>query len=121
MKIRVAATASLLLCLLRGIWAGGMNTSFAAQMEAGVAPADLTPPRELTTPVGGYVQRMNRAAEGVHDRVYAKAIVLRAGDQKFVLVTVDIVGFPPPVKRALAKRLAEDGWAQDQILLLPSH
>src|SRR5262249_253827 len=33
----------------------------------------------------------------------------------------DIVGFPPPVKPALAGRLADQGWSSDRLLLLASH
>ncbi|MEX0614003.1 MAG: neutral/alkaline non-lysosomal ceramidase N-terminal domain-containing protein [Pirellulales bacterium] len=49
------------------------------------------------------------------------AIVLTDGKHKFSLVTVDIVGFPPPVKNALVDRLAGDGWTKQQLMLLPSH
>ncbi len=40
----------------------------AAELKAGVASVDLTPPLELHAPLGGYGERMNRPAEGVHDR-----------------------------------------------------
>jgi hypothetical protein len=90
-------------------------------LKAGVARVDLTPPLELKSPLGGYGERMNRPAQGVHDRVFAKALVLADSQKKFALVTVDIVGFPPPVKRALVDRLAGEGWTKEQVLLLPSH
>ena len=64
---------------------------------------------------------MNRPAEGTHDRIFAKAIVFTDGKKKFSLVTVDIVGFPPPVKAELVGRLAGDDWTKEQIMLLPSH
>jgi hypothetical protein len=63
---------------------------------------------------------MNRPAEGVHDRIFAKALVLSDGKQKFALVTADIVGFPPPVKPALVSQLGA-GWSADQLMLLASH
>jgi hypothetical protein len=93
----------------------------AAELKAGVARVDLTPPLELHAPLGGYGERMNRPAEGVHDRVFAKALVLVEGPKKFAIVTADIVGFPPAVKQALVERLAGDGWTKDRILLLASH
>ena len=92
----------------------------AAELKAGVARVDLTPPLEMHAPLGGYGERMNRPAEGVHDRIFAKALVLADGQQKFAIVTVDIVGFPPPLKPALVERLGAAG-RQDQILLLASH
>jgi hypothetical protein len=86
-----------------------------------VARVDLTPPLELNCPLGGYGERMNRPAEGVHDRIYAKALVLSDGHRKFVLVTADMLGFPPAVKPALVAVLAKEGWSAEQIMLLPSH
>ena len=47
--------------------------------------------------------------------------MLADGEQKFALVTADIVGFPPPIKPALVERLAPTGWTNEQIMLLPSH
>ncbi len=93
----------------------------AAELSAGVARIDLTPPLDMNAPLGGYGERMNRPAEGVHDRIFAKALVLSDGKQKFALVTADMLGFPPPVKPELVKRLSADGWTKDQIMLLPSH
>lgn len=92
----------------------------AAELKAGVARVDLTPPLDLHAPLGGYGERMNRPAEGVHDRIFAKALVLTSGTQKFAIVTVDIVGFPPTLKPALVERLG-GGWTAGQLLLLASH
>jgi neutral ceramidase len=97
------------------------NPVAATELKAGVARVDMTPTLDLKAPLGGYGERMNRPAEGVHDRIFAKALVLSDGKQKFVVVAVDIVGFPPPVKPALAGRLADQGWTSEQILLLASH
>jgi hypothetical protein len=104
-----------------GGWARGIDQAGATELKAGVARVDLTPPLELNAPLGGYGERMNRPAEGVHDRIFAKALVLTDGKQKFSLVTVDIVGFPPAVKPLLVGRLAANGWTKEQIMLLPSH
>jgi neutral ceramidase len=97
-----------------------MPAAGGAELMAGIARVDITPPLELNAPLGGYGERMNRPAEGVHDRIFAKALVLSDGKQKFALVTADIVGFPPPVKPALVSQLGA-GWSADQIILLASH
>jgi neutral ceramidase len=96
-------------------------TASAAELNAGVARVDLTPPLEIGAPLGGYGDRMSRPAEGVLDAIFAKALVLTNGERKFALVTVDIVGFPPPLKAAIVDRLADHGWTKDQIILLASH
>ena len=93
----------------------------ADEIQAGVARVDLTPPAEMKATLGGYGERMSQAAHGVHDRVFAKALVLSAGEKRFALVTADILGFPPPVKHAVVDRLADDGWTAEQMMLLPSH
>jgi neutral ceramidase len=108
-------------CTIVGCWLIPSDRAGAAELKAGVARADLTPPLELKAPLGGYGERMNRPAEGTHDRIFAKAIVFTDGTKKFSLVTADIVGFPPPVKAELVGRLASDGWTKEQIMLLPSH
>jgi len=92
-----------------------------ATLQGGVAKVDLTPPPEMKVALGGYGERMSKPAVGVHDRVWAKALVLAQGDRKFALVTADVLGFPPRFKDAVMARLAGEGWRADQVLLLASH
>src|SRR5438874_1515934 len=68
---------------------------------AGVARVDITPPLALKASLGGYGARMNRPATGVHDRVWAKALVVQNGSRRFALLTADILAFPPGFKSAL--------------------
>lgn len=93
----------------------------AAELSAGVSRVDLTPPAEFEAPLGGYGARMNRPAEGVHDRIFAKALVISEGTRKFALVTADMLGFAPAVKPAVLHRLVSAGWTSEQLMLLPSH
>jgi hypothetical protein len=104
------------------LWAvGGACPTRAAQLRAGAARADLTPPLEMKAALGGYGERMSKPATGIHDRVWAKALVLSNGTQRFAIVTADVLGFPPGFKDAVAQALATDRWQPDEILLLPSH
>ncbi|MBI3839935.1 MAG: neutral/alkaline non-lysosomal ceramidase N-terminal domain-containing protein [Planctomycetia bacterium] len=119
--MRAFVVVCLSVSAMGGWWAGGIERAAASRLKAGVARVDLTPPLELNAPLGGYGERMNRPAEGVHDRIFAKALVLADGQKKFALVTVDIVGFPPTLKPALVGRLADGGWTKEQIMLLASH
>ena len=93
----------------------------AAGLEAGAARVDLTPPMEMKAALGGYGARMSRPAEGVHDPLFVKALVVSDGDRRFAVLTADILGFPPAFKSALVEQLAPDGWTSEQIMLLPSH
>ena len=107
-------------CVCLAELSAGVAVSRAAELRAGVARVDLTPPLELNAPLGGYGERMNRSAQGVHDRIFAKALVVSDGKQKFALVTIDIVGLPPTLKPELIERLGT-GWSSGQVMLLPSH
>jgi hypothetical protein len=93
----------------------------AADLRAGRARIDITPPLSLKPALGGYGDRMNQPATGVHDRIFAKALILSEGGKKFALVTVDALGFAPPVKTAMLDRLAGKGWTADNLILLASH
>jgi hypothetical protein len=90
-------------------------------LEAGVARVELTPPLAMKAALGGYGARLSKPATGVHDGVWAKALVLRRGDLRFALVTADVLGFPPRFKGAVLEQLAGSGWTDGQVLLLPSH
>jgi len=92
-----------------------------AELTAGVARVDLTPPATMKAALGGYGDRMSRPAEGVHDRVFAKALVVAGASKRFALVTADVLAFPPPIKPAVVERLSGEGWGSGQIMLLPSH
>jgi hypothetical protein len=101
----------------------GMS-SIAAEtpaLRAGVARVNLTPPLEMKAALGGYGARQSKPAIGVHDTVWAKALVLSSGDRKFVLVTADVLAFPPQFKAGVMQALASEGWGADQVMLLPSH
>lgn len=71
--------------------------------------------------LGGYGARQSKPAVGVHDAVWAKALVLEQGGRRFALVTADVLAFPPGFKGAVVERLAGEGWSADQFMLLPSH
>ncbi|MBN1341980.1 MAG: neutral/alkaline non-lysosomal ceramidase N-terminal domain-containing protein [Phycisphaerae bacterium] len=101
--------------------AGGAASALAGELTAGVACVDLTPPMSMKASLGGYGARKNKPAEGVHDRIFAKALVLSDGTKRFALVTADVLAFPPGFKQAVLKALEESGWTSDQVMLLPSH
>ncbi len=96
------------------------SSANCSDLRAGVARVDLTPPMDLKATLGGYGARMSKPAVGVHDRVFAKALVLSDGSKRVAIVTADVLGFPPAFKDALAESLGA-GWKSNDILLLPSH
>ena len=57
----------------------------------------------------------------MHDRIWAKALVLEKDDKKYAIVTLDVLGLPPNVKLQLIERLNAEGWNEENVMLLPSH
>jgi len=74
-----------------------------AELRLGVGSVKITPP--IGAPMAGYYY--NRAAEAVHDDLWAKAIVLELGSARAALVVCDITSLPRPVIEE-ARRLIEE-------------
>jgi hypothetical protein len=56
-------------------------------LRVGAASVDITPP--AGTPMAGYYHA--RAAEGVHDNLFARALVLQVGETKVAIVALDLI------------------------------
>lgn len=59
-----------------------------AQLQAGVAQTNVTPP--IGGLMYGYSARGKNVSEGVHDSLYARALVLQDGNIKLAIVTLDL-------------------------------
>jgi len=74
-------------------------------LKAGVARVDITPPPGL--PMYGYASR-TQPATGTLDALYARVLVLEAGEQRWALVTLDLGRvFGPPALARLRQSLKE--------------
>ena len=93
----------------------------ASAIEANVAVIKLTPPLEMGYTLGGYGARMSKPAQGIHDDIWAKALVLNDGGKKYAIITLDILGLPPNVKPQVIEKLNQEGWTEENIMFLPSH
>ena len=107
--------------LLLSIFSAFATPASAELIEGGTARADITPPLSIKTPLGGYGERMNRPATGVHDRIFAKALSISAGSRRFVIITADMIGFPPTFKPEIVKELGDESISLENLMLLPSH
>jgi len=94
---------------------GFVEGSLAAQMRAGVAKVDITPP-EKGTPLSGYAARTSGSI-GVLDPLYAKALVLECDGKQMALVTLDIISFPSE----RVPKEAEQRFGVGLVLLVASH
>ena len=73
--------------LLRILALATILSTRADDLKAGAAWADITP--KLGTPMAGYYSE--RGAEGTHDPLKAKAIVIETGGTKTALVALDLI------------------------------
>lgn len=91
-SIRGSAILTLLLCALAGLCFE--QGAHAQILKAGFASVDISTPAEI--PMGGYgtfFLKEPRMSIGVHDPLYASAVVLESGEgQRAALVSVDAVG-----------------------------
>ncbi len=72
------------------------SLSSAGDLRVGRAAVRITPPKGV--PMAGYYRV--RLAEGVHDDLYAKALVLEKDGSKAAMVACDLVGVPRPIVEA---------------------
>jgi neutral/alkaline ceramidase-like enzyme len=60
----------------------------AAELKAGIARVEITP--STLMPMYGYANRKCGPANGTHDPLFAKVLVLEAGDSRMAIVTADL-------------------------------
>ena len=89
-----------------------------AQLRAAAAAVEITPPAGSL--LYGYGARGTNRSEGIHDPLYARALVLEAGGETAALVTLDLGSIRKentlPVRRAVL-----DAAGFDHVLLNASH
>ncbi len=71
-------------------------------LRAGAARATVTPPIGYT--MGAWGLRQGRST-GVYRHLYARAVVLEAGDTQLALVSMDVAGVPIEVVKAIRSRV----------------
>ena len=94
------------------------TSSRVAQLTAGVAIADITPP--IGYRMSGYFNE--RLSTGILNPLHAKAIVLRQGDISSAMVFCDIIGLSLDVSSRARKRAAErTGIPASNIIIAATH
>lgn len=88
-------------------------------MLAGVAQIEITPPVGIA--LSGYIARRGPAL-GVHDPLYAKALVLDNGATQVALVTVDVLGLQRSTVATIRSAIAaQTGLPAANVLIACSH
>ena len=95
------------------------GTAAPALLQAGAASAVITPP--LGHFLAGYGR--NRPSTGLHDDLYARALVISDGQTRIALVTLDTIGLTrPDIKLIAAAASAQvPGLPQNQIVVSSTH
>ncbi|HEX4949121.1 MAG TPA: neutral/alkaline non-lysosomal ceramidase N-terminal domain-containing protein [Blastocatellia bacterium] len=90
------------------------GTAAAAEMTAGVARIEITPP--VGFPMGGYAARQGPST-GIHDPLFATVLLLKADGASVAIVSCDLRSFPSErvVAQARTRKLA------DHVLLAVTH
>lgn len=105
------------------VGAAGLPTVAAEDgaLRAGAAKVDITPAADAGLPMSGYDFRTG-GFQGIHDHIYARAIVLSDGAKMAAIVSWELIGVPTPVWEELAGRVArETGIPAEYLLLTAVH
>lgn len=92
----------------------------AAEYRAGVARLDITPSGPIW--LSGYASR-NKPSEGVHHRLWAKALAIEdKSGSRVVIVTTDVLGIPRAISDVVGARVQKQwGLERSRLLLNSSH
>jgi hypothetical protein len=97
-----------------------VTTAVSAQtnLRAGAAAVKITPPKG--TPMAGYYY--NRSAEGVHDDLYAKALVLEQDGTRVGFVVCDLISLSRPIVEQARKLISKGaGVPGENVMMSATH
>lgn len=92
-------------------------TSGQDQLQAGWAAVNITPQRAMD--MAGYGPR--GPYNSVLDSLYARVIFFDNGHTKAVIISLDLLMFPPILKNRIEERLGNQGFSKEQIFLTATH
>ncbi len=88
------------------------------ESRAGAASVVITPP--LGTSLAGYL--VDRKAEGVHDDLYANALVVDDGSGPLALLSLDLVAISSATAQGIREAIQkETGIQPDRVLIAATH
>lgn len=98
----------------------GATKAHAAELKAGVAVGEITPP--VGGPMWGYAARHNAPSQRIRDPLFAKVVVLDDGDKRIMIASLDL-GRPPTRKHmeTLRKQLNEKNITQMFVVASHTH
>jgi neutral ceramidase len=112
MVASVLRTTLLIVCSMLPAFAAETKT-----LQAGAAKVDITPASDAALPMSGYANRTG-GFQGIHDHIYARAIVLNDGTKQAAIVSWELIGVPTPVWEEVSRRVANEVGIPSAYLLL---
>jgi len=95
------------------------NSSTSDPLRAGVAKDVITPP--IGIPLAGYAFE-KKASIGIHDELYARAVVLEQGTTRAALVICDVLGFERPTVQKIRTMVEQTtGIPQQNVVVAATH
>jgi neutral ceramidase len=93
-------------------------TSFAGDLKIGIAVVKITPP--LGSPMAGYYS--DRGATGIHDELYAKAIVMEKDGSEIAIISCDLISVPAEIVAKVRDIVEKSvGIKADNIMVSATH
>jgi hypothetical protein len=86
-------------------------------LQAGAARIDITPAADAALPMSGYAGR-KEGFKGIHDPIFARAIVVSDGTRLAAVVSWEVIGVPHAVWKDLSQRIAKETGIQPEYLQL---
>ncbi|MGN6437360.1 MAG: neutral/alkaline non-lysosomal ceramidase N-terminal domain-containing protein [Agriterribacter sp.] len=91
------------------------------ELQAGAAEIKINPP--LGSYLAGYQQ--NRKSTGIHDDLFAKAVVISNGENAIAIVTIDCIGLPytlvQKIRDAVEQKIPEGDLNANQVIVSSTH
>jgi neutral ceramidase len=112
MFLSAARIVPLFVCSLLPVFAAETGT-----LQAGAAKVDITPAADAAIPMSGYANRTG-GFQGIHDHIYARAIVLSDGTQQAAVVSWELIGVPTPVWEEVSRRVTNEAGIPSEYFLL---
>lgn len=96
--------------------------SHRSSIQCGAAKQDITPDvKARAIPLGGYGDRMGKPATGIHDPIFARAVVLSDGRRKVAIVSTDLLFVSGSLRQAVLQKITETGIGDDSLFLAATH
>src|SRR5437016_3882433 len=107
--------------ILSGMWCATTLGAETGTLQAGAAKVDITPATDAALPMSGYASR-KEGFKGIHDHIYARAIVFSDGNQLAAIVSWELIGVPNGLWETLSQRIAREiGIPAERLLLTAVH